>query len=268
MRFRSPLAALLFLAACGWVAGYAGDPNAPLAAPVAVRHPIAPVPPRGATPSATPAYSPQINELRRRLDKADRKPFSTSMEIRTYIDGSLAMSRIGRVNMNSASTGRFRTRIPSSPGGSNFRTYENILLGYANYERELKADGERTNWYLTVAFSENRGLFDPNDLFRVEDYVELMTALGEKTVHGYETVQGVPAIHLSGEITADDAMNSGTPLAYLISAAQIKAIVCDLWVDRSGRVARLEFRIDERDQHGILTMWDFRPPFTQKAPPP
>jgi hypothetical protein len=213
------------------------------------------------TPGTNPVSDTQVAQLDTQLVAASKAPaYSATMSARTLLDNRAAAVTTGKVNLNAEITGHFTVRTTAF-GDSPAITLESVLTAEGGYAREVGTGAQKGEWQ-EVPPSETSTIAD------FAAYARLLLKQGPTAVKGEEVTDGTSATRLSGSITVEDVQDIEPNLYNRLRSGGVKSFDCDIWVDNSGRVVRLEqwIRLGDSTGHNILLMSDFGRPFTQKAP--
>ncbi|MFD6415132.1 hypothetical protein [Streptomyces sp. NPDC060194] len=180
------------------------------------------------------AAKPEGFDVAAALKQADRSAYSAVMTTRSEADGKTALSLTGRINFNAPTTGSLRMSI--SPGTAQESGVEQVITDGAAYTRVTKGAGAGQAW-------QKVPVTDPAKAARVPDlarYAELLLERGPSVQKGQVTKDGVVTQHLSGEIGKDDLRTVDTSVYESVKNSDADGVRTDVWVDREGRIVRLE----------------------------
>jgi hypothetical protein len=216
----------------------------------------------GSTPSATsapnastgPAFD--VAAALRRQEAA--KPVSAQMDVKVTMAGEQGPTMSGRMNLNGPLAGRMTLRMNV---GGRTEKIEQVLTAEHAYVRLRPTDGWRRMPREAVGVSGS-------SVTSLAGYAELLAGRGPLAYKGMEVTGGVRAARLSGRITADEVRSIEKRVYDHMRAERTDAFACDVWVDESGRVIRLDQWLVMRGRraHNSLTLRDFGPPITVKPP--
>jgi hypothetical protein len=226
--------------------------------------PSAPGVPTGEATTA-PANGPVIAELDALLVRANKaRPYSATLKTRTVLAGDVALTTTAQYNFNAPLIGYVRVRTHAATGNAKAVNVNEVVTDRFTYVREMKASGAPKGRWKRISRTDLDAATAP----KLGDYARLLLLQGAVTIKGEQAQQGVPATRLSGDIAAEDVKALEPGLYSRLRSANVDKFGCNIWVDRSGRVIRLEQRIEMKDQAAVtvMTVSKFRRPLTVKAP--
>ncbi len=176
------------------------------------------------------------------------------------MDGQLGALVTGKTNLNAkTATGHFRFQALAS-GDTPASTVETVRTVRADYARTVQKNSKNNSW------QQVRRTEAP--VANVTGFARLLLKRGPSAVKGPEALDWIQTTRLSGEVTAKDVRKLEPSLYHRLQANGLKSFTCDLWVDGSGRVVRLEeqFSLQGYPIQNVVELSDFGAPFKQKKP--
>jgi len=201
---------------------------------------------------------PALDDL---LAQADAQPaYSAKIRIRTLLDDQLAAVTTGKANLNAKQmTGHYRFRTMAT-ADSPASTVESVITARATYYRELGTGSQKGEW------QKEPGSAAP--IANAGGYARLLLKQGPDAVKGPEILDLTQITRLSGEISAEDVRDLEPDLYHRLRTQKPKSFSCDIWLNGSGRVVRLEewFSLGGYSAHNVMELTSFGAPFKPKKP--
>ena len=256
------MAVLVCSAALSGCAGSQPDTPALAASATAV---ATPTPSAVPAPSATAEAAPSLAEIQAALAGAAKvKSRSATIKLRTLADGNLALRMTGRVNIAGSTGGRVQL-TSTSLGNQKAGTVDEILTPQAVYVRGRTSSGRVTGGWRRVPASV---MGVDSGVPKATRYAQLLLKAGSSAVKQQQTINGAPATRLSGRIEADQIKKMEPSQYDRLRGIGVDEFSCDIWVDRKGRVVRLDqwFEYKGSTVHNILTLTKFQGKITVRPP--
>ncbi|GAA0422387.1 hypothetical protein [Streptomyces luteireticuli] len=214
---------------------------------------------KGAPSSSAPADGFDVEEAVR---KADPAPYSVQMDAKTYVGSRHTITISGRANLNAPMTASMRMRsAPAAPVELGI-DMEMIATPEGTYGRGRIVNFDTGGRWTKLPAGGDDGAQD------FDKYTRMMLDLGPSARKGVEKQGGEPAYRLSGTLTQDMARKADPKLYNNMRTKGLRQIDCDLWVNKAGRVVRLEQWMGAGGQkgHNVVVLKDFGAPVKITAP--
>ncbi|GAA2917403.1 hypothetical protein GCM10020221_11960 [Streptomyces thioluteus] len=211
--------------------------------------------------SSAPADGFDVGEAVR---KADPAPYSAQMDTETYLGSRLAMTMSGRGNLNAPTGMKVRMRTVSDVPADQAVDMEMLATPEGAYGRGKLGQFNTGGGWARMPAGGSQGAAQDFD-----KYTRMMLDLGPSARKGVEVQGGQPAHRLSGTLTREQVRKADVKLYDNMRTKGMEQIDCDLWINKAGRVVRLEqwMGVSGAKAHNVMVLKDFGAPVKFTAPP-
>jgi hypothetical protein len=187
--------------------------------------------------------------------------YSATFKMVTRVNGKTLMVMSGRMNIEGPAAGKVTIqykKVGDQPAG----IAEGVVTPKTMYSRVGLRRPVTGPWQRTPMTKEDG--VAPS----LQDYAELMTELGPKVMKKQQRLKGIATTRLSGRIKIARIKNLQRSLYKQLRSVGTNDIGVDLWVDRRGRVLRMEqqLKIGPQRLHNTMVIAKFQRPMTVRPP--
>jgi hypothetical protein len=216
------------------------------------------------TPVVTATWAPTITDVKAALaDPSHKKPQSASIKLVSKVEGTTLLVMTGRLNLVGSLTGHATYRV-KAVGKQKAQSVQEVITRRTLYLRSSPGSSGR----VTGPWRQGPATKAATSVPKLQEYATLLAKQGPAAMKGQKWIDGVPSTLLSGRIAAGQIKKIDPTVYDQMRSQGVDDFACDLWVDRKGRVIRLEqwLTVKNATAHNIVTLTAYRGPITVRPP--
>jgi hypothetical protein len=217
--------------------------------------------PQGSPSPAAANRAPSFDDVKAAIAaQGEVGAYSTTFTLVTQVNGKTLLVMSGRMNVEGPVAGKVTMRL-KKVGDQQAGVGETVFTAKTMYVRAGLRRPVTGPW--------QRSPMTKNDVApSLQDYAEVMLEQGPKVMKKQQRLKGIATTRLSGRIKIAEIEDFQPSLYKQLRSVGTNDIGVDLWVDRRGRVLRLEQRLKIGPQrlHNTMIMKKFQRPMTVRAP--
>jgi hypothetical protein len=214
------------------------------------------------SPSPAANRAPSFDDVKAAIaTQSDVGPYSATFKLVTEVNGKTLLMMSGRMNMEGPVSGKITIRY-KKVGDQQAGIAEGVVTPKTMYIRAALRRPVTGPWQRMPVTKEDA--VAPS----LQNYAELMTALGPKVMKKQQRLKGIATTRLSGRIKIARIKNLQRSLYKQLRSVGTNDIGVDLWVDRRGRGLRMEqqLKIGPQRLHHTMVIAKFQRPLTVRPP--